>query len=62
MEVEFVDTTFRDGSQSLWAMGMRTGMMEAVAEHINQAGFKVVEVPVNSIFFKKFVLDLQEVN
>lgn len=60
MEVEFVDTTFRDGSQSLWAMGMRTGMMEAVAEHMDQAGFKVVEVPVNSIFFKKFVLDLQE--
>src|SRR5215469_5972758 len=29
--VRFVDTTFRDGSQSLWAMGMRGGMMEAVA-------------------------------
>ena len=26
MDVHFVDTTFRDGSQSLWASGMRTGM------------------------------------
>ena len=27
MDVRFIDTTFRDGSQSLWASGMRTGMM-----------------------------------
>ncbi len=52
-EVHFVDTTFRDGSQSLWAMGMRPGMMAAVAEEMDQAGFKVIEVPVNSHPFKK---------
>ena len=59
-EVHFVDTTFRDGSQSLWAMGMRPGMMAAVAEEMDQAGFKVIEVPVNSHPFKKIVRDLKE--
>jgi len=60
MDVRFVDTTFRDGSQSLWASGMRTGMIEAVAEEVGRAGFAVVEVPVNGIFFKKFTRDLKE--
>ena len=32
MDVHFLDTTFRDGAQSLWAGGIRTGMIEAVAE------------------------------
>ena len=26
-EIHFVDTTLRDGQQSLWALGMRTGAM-----------------------------------
>ena len=60
MEVRFVDTTFRDGSQSLWAMGIRNGMMAAVAETMAQAGFDVIEVPVNAIYLKKFVRDLKE--
>jgi oxaloacetate decarboxylase (Na+ extruding) subunit alpha len=60
MEVHFVDTTFRDGSQSLWAMGIRRGMMEAVAEDVARAGFDVVEVPVNAVHLKKFVRDLKE--
>ena len=59
MEVRFVDTTFRDGSQSLWALGMRPGMMEAVAETMNRAGFDVVEVPGGN-FMKKCVRDLKE--
>jgi oxaloacetate decarboxylase alpha subunit len=58
--IEFVDTTFRDGSQSLWAMGMRSGMMEAVAEDLDKAGFNVIEVPGNSIHFKKLIRDLKE--
>ena len=45
MDVKFVDTTFRDGSQSLWASGMRSGMMEAVAADMDQAGFEVVQPP-----------------
>jgi len=30
-EVRFVDTTLRDGQQSLWAYNMRTGMMVPIA-------------------------------
>ncbi len=60
MEVQFIDTTFRDGSQSLWASGMRTGMMEAVAETMDEVGFAAIEVPINGIYLKKFVRDLKE--
>ncbi|MEZ5650389.1 MAG: hypothetical protein R3E87_07545 [Burkholderiaceae bacterium] len=60
MRIEFVDTTFRDGSQSLWALRMTTGMMAAVARHMDGAGFKAVEVPYNAIYFKKFVRDHRE--
>ncbi|OLT21334.1 hypothetical protein BJF78_34355 [Pseudonocardia sp. CNS-139] len=59
-DVRFLDTTFRDGSQSLWAMGIRHGMMEALAADLDRAGFDVVEVPANPIFFKKMVRDLKE--
>ena len=37
MEIQFIDTTFRDGAQSLWASGMRIGMMEAVADEMARA-------------------------
>jgi oxaloacetate decarboxylase (Na+ extruding) subunit alpha len=60
MDVQFVDTTFRDGSQSLWASGMRSGMMEAVAETMDKVGFAAIEVPVNGIYLKKIVRDLKE--
>ena len=60
MEVRFVDTTLRDGHQSLWASGMRTGMMEAVADAMDKAGFEAIEVPVVGVFVKKFVRDLKE--
>lgn len=60
MDVSFLDTTFRDGSQSLWAMGIRHGMMEPIAEDMDRAGFDVIEVPANPIFFKKIVRDLKE--
>ncbi len=42
-EVRFVDTTLRDGQQSLWAYGMRTGMMIPVAEQMDYAGFEAIE-------------------
>ncbi|NQV54382.1 MAG: hypothetical protein HQ503_00860 [Rhodospirillales bacterium] len=60
MKVRFLDTTFRDGSQSLWASGMRSGMMEAIAADVGRAGFDVIEVPGNAIYFKKIVRDLKE--
>lgn len=59
-QVRFVDTTFRDGSQSLWASGMRIGMLGEVAEAVGRAGFAAVEVPLAGVFFKKFVRDLKE--
>ena len=46
MDVRFIDTTFRDGSQSLWASGLGTGMIEAVASAMDHAGFDAIEVPV----------------
>jgi oxaloacetate decarboxylase alpha subunit len=60
MDVRFVDTTFRDGSQSLWASAIRTGVIEAVAERMDEAGFSAIEVPIAGIFLKKFVRDLKE--
>src|SRR5450759_36847 len=60
IDVHFVDTTFRDGSQSLWASAIRTGMIEAVAESMDQAGFTAIEIPILGIFLKKFVRDLKE--
>ena len=60
MEARFSDTTYRDGSQSLWALGMRGGMIEATAELMDQAGYDAIEVPVTGIFVKKFVRDLKE--
>ncbi|MBI2317046.1 MAG: hypothetical protein HYU75_08590, partial [Betaproteobacteria bacterium] len=60
MEVRFVDTTFRDGSQSLWAGAMRTGMIEAVAADMDRAGFDVIEVPVGGNHMKKLLRDAKE--
>jgi oxaloacetate decarboxylase alpha subunit len=42
-DVLFVDTTLRDGQQSLWAYSMRTGMMVPIVELMDQAGFEAIE-------------------
>ncbi len=60
MDVRFIDTTFRDGAQSLWAGGIRTGMIAAVADDMDRAGFDAVEVPVAGNYMKKFVRDSKE--
>ena len=60
MDVHFIDTSFRDGAQSLWAGGIRTGMIEAVAQDMDRAGFEAIEVPVSGNYMKKFVRDLKE--
>jgi oxaloacetate decarboxylase alpha subunit len=60
VDVQFVDTTLRDGHQSLWAFSMRTGMMDAVAADLDRAGFKAIEVPILGIFIKKCIRDLKE--
>jgi oxaloacetate decarboxylase alpha subunit len=58
-EIKFVDTTLRDGQASLWAENMRTGMMLAVAERIDQAGFHAIEL-IASSHLKKCVRELRE--
>ena len=60
MDVRFIDTTFRDGAQSLWAGGMRSGMIEAVAQTMDRAGFEVIEVPLGGNRMKKMLRDLKE--
>jgi oxaloacetate decarboxylase alpha subunit len=42
-EIHFVDTTLRDGQLSLWALGMKTGAMLAIAEQIDRCGFESLE-------------------
>ena len=42
-DIHFVDTTVRDGQLSLWALGMRTGAMLAIAEQMDRCGFESME-------------------
>ncbi len=58
-EVSFVDTTVRDGQQSLWAMAMRTGMMLPVLETLDAAGFDAIEIAAAGTE-KKIIRDLRE--
>src|SRR3972149_10823402 len=58
-DIQFVDTTLRDGKLSLWAMNMRTDAMLAVAEQMDRAGFTSIEFFAESMF-KKYVRDLKE--
>src|SRR3989338_9276237 len=58
-EVKFVDTTLRDGHQSLWAEAMRTGMILPISSQMDRAGFEAVEI-LSPSFFKKCVRELRE--
>ena len=42
-EIHFIDTTVRDGQLSLWALGMKTGAMLAIAEQMDRCGFESME-------------------
>ena len=57
--IKFVDTTIRDGHQSLWAENMTTGMMLPVAEAMDRAGFDAIEL-ISSSHLKKCVRELRE--
>jgi oxaloacetate decarboxylase alpha subunit len=57
--VHFVDTTLRDGQESLWATAMRTGMILPIAARMDEAGFEAVEV-IATTNFKKQIRDLKE--
>lgn len=58
-DITFVDTTLRDGHQSLWAENMTTGMMLAVAEEMDRAGFVAMEL-ISGSHLKKCVRELKE--
>ena len=58
-EVKFIDTTVRDGQQSLWACGMRTAEMLPALELLDDAGFEAIEIHACS-FDKKIVRELFE--
>ncbi|MSP97537.1 MAG: hypothetical protein EXR29_10020 [Betaproteobacteria bacterium] len=58
--IRFVDTTLRDGQMSLWALGMRTGMMLPALRHMDEAGFEGVEFFVPSVQIGKMIRELHE--
>jgi len=57
--MSFVDTTLRDGHHSLWAMGMRTGMMVPIAEQMDEVGFKSIEI-CGAGHLRKCIRELKE--
>ena len=57
--IRFVDTTLRDGHQSLWAENMTTGMMLPIAKRMDEAGFEGIEL-ISGSHLKKTVRELKE--
>jgi len=48
-EIEFIDTSLRDGNQSLWdATGLTTGDILAIAPQVDKVGFRAVDFISNS--------------
>lgn len=60
VEIGLIDTTLRDGQQSLWAMNMRTAHMARALPAIDAAGFDAVEVMAVGAAFRKLVRHLGE--
>ena len=58
-EIHFIDTTLRDGNQSLWALNMPTAAMLAIAEQMDKCGFESMEFFV-TVMFKKYVHEHKE--
>ena len=48
--VEFLDTTMRDGQQSLWGMRMRAGMALPVSPIVDSTGYRVIDLTGSSMF------------
>lgn len=48
--IEFIDQSLRDGQQSLWGMRIRAGHVLPVAELIDTAGYRVVDLTGSSPF------------
>jgi oxaloacetate decarboxylase alpha subunit len=58
-EIHFVDTTLRDGQQSLWALGMKTAAMLPIAAQMDRVGFESMEFFV-SVMIKKYIREHKE--
>jgi oxaloacetate decarboxylase alpha subunit len=58
--VRIVDTTLRDGQQSLWACRMSSDAMVPTLADLDAAGFDGIEIFVASAQFTRFVRDLHE--
>jgi oxaloacetate decarboxylase alpha subunit len=58
-EIRFVDTTIRDGPQSLWAGQIRIGMLQPALAALDAAGFDAIEL-MAAAHVKKSVRDLRE--
>lgn len=59
-EIHFVDSTLRDGHQSLWATRMTTSMMLSIAPTMDRAGFKCIEVGATGNHFVAYMRYLRE--
>ena len=59
-QIRFIDTTLRDGQQSLWALNMTTEMMLPALEQMDEAGFEAMEFFVPIVQLKKMIRDLNE--
>lgn len=59
-EVGFIDTTLRDGQQSLWALNMRAEVMAPIAPLLDGAGFDAMEYWMPWIQLSKVARDLRE--
>lgn len=58
--IHLIDTTLRDGQQSLWALNMRTGTMLTALDQLDRAGFEAMEFFVPVVQIKKMIRDLGE--
>lgn len=58
--IRIIDTTVRDGQQSLWALNMRTGVMLTALEQLDRAGYEAMEFIVPAAQIKKSLRDLNE--
>lgn len=58
--IRIVDTTLRDGQQSLWAVRMRTGAMLPAMPDLDAAGFEAMEFCCPYISFPRAIKDLHE--
>ncbi len=58
-EIRFMDTTLRDGHQSLWATRMTTAMMLPIAETLDRAGFEVIDL-MSGVQFDVAIRHLKE--